>query len=78
MPKVMTRGEWAITHLFFVLGLISVSLAIWFYAPGIALPLSAGLWLLAGGFCCLGNVLCDRLRKIEALHTEIILRKKPE
>jgi len=68
MPKVLTRGEWAdwaISHLFFVLGLISVSYAIWFYAPGIALPLGGGLWLLAGGFCCIGNVLFDRLRKIE-------------
>ena len=65
MPKVLTRGEWVISHLFFVLGLIFVSLAIWFYAPGIALPLGGGLWLLAGGFCCIGNVLFDRLRKIE-------------
>ena len=65
MPRFLTKGEWAISHLFFVLGLIFVSLAIWLYAPGIALPLGAGLWLLAGGFCCIGNVLFDRLRKIE-------------
>jgi len=65
MAKNLTRGERVIIHLFFVLGLISVSLAIWLYAPGIALPLGAGLWLLAGGFCCIGNVLFDRLKKIE-------------
>jgi len=65
MPRFLTKGEWAISHLFFVSGLISVSSAIWLYKPGIALPLIGGLWLLAGGFCCMAVALFERLKRIE-------------
>jgi len=65
VPKYLTKGEWTFSHFFFVSGLICVSLAIWFFSPGIALPLIGGLWLLAGGFCSIANVLFERLKRIE-------------
>ena len=65
MPRFLTKGEWVFSHLCFVLGLIFVSLTIWLYTPGIALPLIGGLWLLSGGFCSMAVALFERLKRIE-------------
>ena len=49
---ILSRKEWMVSHGFIFLGLICLSIAIWFnYEPPISNLLILGLWFLFGGIC---------------------------
>jgi len=70
MLKVLSRGEWAISHAFIFFGLIYLSIAVWLlYEQPVSNLLIFGLWFLSGGVCWITTFLARRLSE-KPLHSK--------